>query len=568
LLEEAHVLAEAGAGHDDALFSSYKAFINDPVLINLVRTDVFGARVSAGFAVWHAFSRILAILERVQESHIREKVVDVDMVRGLLLEALGANEAPLSEPDLAGAVVVANLFSPSEMLSLVRAGVAAIVCEQGSRNSHVAILARNFNVPAVLGARGALAAASRLDSTGAPTVFLVDGASGVVVASPEPETQRKFEARRAYWKLLGKQLHERSRLPVCSLDGVRMEVHANADSSYEASAVVGANADGVGLFRLESFYMSRGELPGEDEILAEILALAKAMPEKSVTVRLLDAGADKQVPALERHLSGLGLLSEAEALSNPMGLRGARILLRDEALLRTQCRALVRANVHGNVRVLVPFVVGVEEVARVRQVLGEAWSSLATEGDGTGASGLGPRGVPALPAFGVMIETPAAVALADLLASEVDFFSIGTNDLTQHALVVDRASAEVAALYETAHPAIVRMLSQVVRVARQRDIPVSLCGEVASDALCAELLVGLGLRHFSCSPHAIPLVKETLRGLDVGEAESFVAQIMEDRTATALRARLQARFQFRFAGSLGGDGVADAASRNSKRSAS
>lgn len=558
LLAEANALggdrstgAPASTGADDGpheaakpslgIFESYKALLSDPVLVDLVRSDVFNAKTSAGYAVWNAVGRIRAILERVKDPHIAEKAVDLENVRGLLLEGLGDNEGNAAPPTLVGAVVVAPLLSPQDLLKLVRSRVAAIVCEQGSPNSHVAILARNFNIPAVVGAKGALAAATQVPGM-EPVVFLVDGTQGQVIANPTPETLRKFEARKAYWKMLGKELHDRARLPALTRDGVRVEVLANADSSLEGAAIRSSHADGIGLFRMESFFMARAELPDEDAIHHEIAALANSIPDKTMVVRLLDAGGDKQVPALEAHLLGRGLLAEPETLSNPMGLRGVRILLREPGLLATQCRALVRANVHGNVRVMIPFVTAVEEVEEVRRVLTEAWLDVSRVSLGS---------APTLPELGVMIETPAAASLASLLACESSFLSVGTNDLTQHTLVVDRTSAEVTHLYESAHPALLRLLASTVGAASEVGVPVSLCGEMASDPLYAELLVGLGFRQLSCSPHAVPAVKEAVRTVDVAEAQRFVEQLRGVRTSAEFRIRLQQRFADRFSGEGG-----------------
>lgn len=545
-----------------AIFESYEAILRDPVLVDLVRSDIFNSRVSAGYAVWNALGRIRSIVEGLQTSHLAEKSVDLDNVRGLLLEGLGAHESEGIAPSLAGAVVVAALLSPQDMIKLVRAKVAAVVCEQGSRHSHVAILARNFNIPAVLGARGALAAAqAALAPQTSASVFLVDGSTGVVVAHPGPETQRTFEARKAYWKLLGKELLERAKLPALTTDGERVEVFANADTSFESSAIAASHADGVGLFRMESVFLSRTQLPSEDDLFKEISALASAFPQKPITVRLLDAGADKTVPALEGRLLEKRLVSEAEALSNPMGLRGVRILLRDPDLLQMQCRAVVRANAHGNVRLMIPFVTGLDEVERIRESLQEAHSALLKQASDT------PFQVPPLPALGVMIETPAAVALADLLAREVDFFSIGTNDLTQHTLAIDRMSAEVAKGADAGHPALLRFLSRTVQAASAAGIPVSLCGEAASEAVFSEVLVGLGLRQLSCSPHAIPLVKETVRGLDARKAAHFVKELMKEKTLEGVRERLDARFQERFGHALDVDSARSEVKRIEKASA-
>ncbi|MCA2961928.1 MAG: phosphoenolpyruvate--protein phosphotransferase [Silvanigrellales bacterium] len=552
MLDEAKSFAddEAHSPQGTAIFESYEAILRDPVLVNLVKSDIFNARVSAGFAVWNALGRIRGILEGVQSPHIAEKSVDLENVRGLLLEELGANESEGLAPSLSlvGAVVVATLLSPQEMLKLVRARVAAIVCEQGSRNSHVAILARNFNIPAVLGARGVLAGAQSALAAGADaSLFLVDGSAGVVVANPSSDTQRTFEARRAYWKLLGKELHERARLPALTTDGQHVEVFANADSSLETSAISAAYADGVGLFRMESYFLSRTELPSEADVTREISALAAAFPSKPVTIRLLDAGADKSIPALSARLVAKGLVSEVEALTNPMGLRGVRVLLRDTELLQMQCRAAVRANSRGNVRVMIPFVTGLEEVEQVRTALMEAWQAVSRETPGlSGKTHTSRPQTPTVPVLGVMIETPAAVALADLLANEVGFFSIGTNDLTQHTLVIDRASAEVSKCADAAHPALLRFLSRTVEAANEAGIPVSLCGEAASEAPYAELLIGLGLRQLSCSPHAIPLLKETIRSIDAAEAHRFVTALKKEKTLEGVRALLQSRFRERF----------------------
>jgi phosphotransferase system enzyme I (PtsI) len=508
------------------LFESYQAIVTDPTIRESVRTLVYERQVNAEWAVYEAFSRAKEVLARVPNLHIAEKVDDLENVKEMLLESLSGREAKMRN-DLRDAIVVCESITPREVIALGQAGAAALVCGTGTRSSHVAIIARNISLPAVVGV-GGFARSFKVGD-----IAVVDGARGVVEVSPTDESLRFYELKSQLWQNYGREVLERAAQPTVTRDGHALHVMANLESSDELPQFQLAHADGIGLFRLEFFYMMTGEFPDEEEIFRELARVRSGMGERNVVVRLLDAGGDKEIPAVTTLLRSKRLLKKV----NPaLGLRGVRILLQNPHVLEPQIAAIVRANAGGRVKILIPFVTSLDEVRAIKCQVRQVWQGLALRSE---------RELP-FPEIGIMIETPAAAMMIDVFANEVDFFSIGSNDLMQHGLAVDRTDGSVGSIYDWFHPAVLRMIQKVVVDASVRGVPVSLCGEMGSDFLAIELLVGLGLRTFSASIHAIPGVKEVIRNIEIGAAQHLVVEVLELRTSLEIRNRLQERFIERF----------------------
>ena len=415
--------------------------------------------------------------------------------------------------DLEGPLVlVADELTPSMIAQLDGTRLAGLVTDAGSWTYHSAILARSIHVPAVAGLRDASALI-------APGVLLaVDGATGEVFVDPDPAVLEHVRGRQQRRAAYEHSLNEYRRLAPVTADGVQIRLEANVESPDDAVRARDGGADGIGLFRSE-FLLAGGAqeaLTEEAQYLA-YTRLVDSMAPGRVTIRTFDVSEAQ----LRRGLTG------ADGARTPLGLRGVRLSLSMDDMFQTQLRALLRAAAHGPLRIMFPFVSGVEELRDARAAVERAAAALRGRGEI----------VPPVP-IGVMIEVPSAALTADLLSEHADFFSIGTNDLIQYCLAVDRTDDRVSRLYEPLHPAIIRMLRLVARAGKRRGIPVSVCGEMAADPVLLTLLVGLGLTEFSMAPTAIPLAKQALRGLHSDQAARVAARALRARTAAEIEALL------------------------------
>ena len=400
-----------------------------------------------------------------------------------------------------GAILVAESLRPSDVALINPARIAGVVTEEGGASGHAAILLRALAVPAVLGVPGLLAAVRTLDgaSDGAPgRIVVVEGGEGLVILHPDAATIT--EARRSLlaYARERQRLGRLRRLPAETLDGQIVELHANLELPAELPMIARSGCSGIGLVRTEFLFMNRETLPGEDEQADIYRGIVEAMGGEPVTIRVLDWGGEKEIDALV----SAGVVPEAADLNPALGLRGIRFLLRHEDLFEVQLAAILRAAAAGPVRVLLPMVTNAVEIRATKEIYRRVAARVQ-------ARGVGPSQVPPL---GTMIETPAAALAADSLAAEAGFFALGTNDLAMYALAVDRAEAAVATLYDPLHPAVLRLVQFATEAALRRRIPVSVCGEMAGNALFTPLLLGLGLRSFSMAASAVPLVKQAVRG--------------------------------------------------------
>jgi phosphotransferase system enzyme I (PtsI) len=402
-------------------------------------------------------------------------------------------------------VLVASELTPSAVAQIDWQCFAAFVTDAGSWTYHTAILARSMHIPAVAGLRDA----SHVISPG--MLLAVDGASGEVFIDPDPAVLAQVRARQQQRAAFEHALDEYRGLPAVTDDGVRIRLEANVESPDDAVRARESGADGIGLFRSEFLLAGRGHAAlGEDAQFEAYTRLVESMAPGRVTIRTFDVS-EAQLP-LDAPVP--------DGARAPLGLRGVRLSLALDDMFQAQLRALLRAASHGPLRIMFPFVSGVEELRAARAAVQRAAETLRARG----------QQVPPVP-VGVMIEVPSAAVTADLLADDADFFSIGTNDLIQYCLAVDRTDDRVSDLYEPLHPAIVRTLRLVARAAKRRSIPVSVCGEMAADPIILALLVGLGLTEFSMAPTAIPLAKQALRGLHAGDAARVAARVIRARTA-------------------------------------
>ena len=501
--DRARVGARAGAA-DAAIFDAHLALLDDSALLDPARRSVFDDRVAAAVAWQEAAEAAARAFEATDDEYLRARAADVrDVARRVLGHLVG--EGVQAAPDASGVVVAADL-TPGQTAGFDRAAVRGIATAHGSPTSHAAILARSFGIPAVVGLGDALLGVDE----GMP--LALDGGDGTVVVDPPGELRAEFERRQARAEARRRAALGRAAEPASTREGVGVEVAANIAGPGDVPAALEQGADGVGLLRTEFLFLDRARLPDEDEQVDAYREIAAALDGRPLVVRTLDVGADKPLPSVPQ---------PPEA--NPfLGRRGIRLALDEPEVLRVQLRAIVRAAAdHPGIKVMFPMVGALEEYRAARAVLDDARREL----------GAGDR-----LEVGIMVEVPSAALAADRFAREVDFFSLGTNDLAQYTMAAERGNEHVAALAEGPVPALLRLAAMVTRAARAHGRWVGACGELAGDPAAAALLVGLGLRELSMAPARIPEVKQVVRGLALEAAEAAAAAALDRDSAAEARA--------------------------------
>ncbi len=512
-------LAREPLGDHIHILDSHLLILDDLAIRDTAERLIEEERINAEWAVRRTFTDLKAAFDRIEDEYLRARKQDLTYIEErILLNLLGRPRERVTrfaEPT----VVVAHDLAPSEVVGLRRAGALALVTEAGGPASHTAIMARSLELPAVVGLEGIVARVS------AGNLLAVDGATGEVVVHPAEPDQAEFEERRRRHESDERALLEFKDLPCRTADGVPVLVTANIELVDEVAIARDHGALGIGLFRTEFLFLGRDGWPDEAEQLDCYRQVVEGMAPHPVTIRTLDLGADKWDA---RAAPGD---PPRPAEPNPaLGLRAIRLGLKVPALLRTQLRAILQAGAYGRVRLLLPMVSGLEEVRAVRALIAELCRELAAERR--------PH-APDVP-VGAMIEVPSAALLADRLAREVDFFSIGTNDLIQYTLAVDRGNEQVGDLYDPLHPAILEMLSRTVAGAKAAGIPVAMCGEMAGNMRYLPLLVGLGLDELSMGAAAIPRVKRALGALRRDRCARLVERALACATAAEVAQLLAA----------------------------
>ena len=499
--------AEDRAGVDEArIFDAQILMLEDKEFLSgvadLIRENLLAAEKAYEFKALEVRDMWAA----TGSPRLKDRLADLSGVAVRVIEHLmhrGSDELweSISQPT----VVVAKELSPGLTVQLDREHVVGLVSEEGTRTSHAAILAHSIGIPAVFGVAGAI------DGIETGTMVVMDGTRGTVLLQPTPHEIAEAQARELRRRELGLQLEEVLDQPSVTTDGVRIVLRGNVDLPDEIRPAQDHRAEGVGLLRTEFLITGHRDLPTEDEQAEYFRQVTRAFPGHPVVVRTYDLGGDK-LPAPFRAPSEI----------NPqLGWRAIRVCLDRPDIFRTQVRAALRAAAHGDVWLMIPLITRLDEVDRTRALVAEQAAQLAREGIAAATS---------LP-LGVMVETPAAAVMADRLAAEVDFLSVGTNDLTQYTLVVDRGNARLADRFTPHDPSVLRLLKIVADAARQAGKPASVCGEMASEPLSAFLLIGLGYETLSVAPPALPLVKWTVRQVSAARARVAAEQALAARTA-------------------------------------
>ena len=505
----------ASIGETDAsIFDAHILSLEDSSLIESVKEQVNSRLVNVDFAYEQVVRSYTRKMRELDDDYFRERAGDfLDVSRRVLRNLQGKAQAELHNLDTPS-VVLAHDLSPSDTAGLDRKMVLGIVTEAGSRTSHSAIMARSLNLPAVVGIKG-------LIGTLEPGVeVLVDGYEGLFIVSPSDQTKADYQSRERAHDVVEAKLDElRETLPI-TLDQRRIIVSANVEILEDLPSIKENGAEGIGLLRTEYLFLNEDEFPTEDQQAAMYREMAEASRPHHLIIRTLDVGGDKKRPHL-------GIEQEV----NPfLGFRGIRYSLGRPELFRTQLRAICRANTEGNVRIMFPMVSDLGEIKEARQMLDNVLAELRAEG----------VTLPEKIECGVMIEVPSAALIADVLAKHVDFFSIGSNDLIQYTLAIDRGNEKVSSLYQPAHPAVLRLLQTVVEAAHRNNIWVGVCGEMASDVTLMPMLVGLGVDELSAVATAIPRIKKAIQSLNYEETRELVARLAMNETAGENQKELEA----------------------------
>jgi phosphotransferase system enzyme I (PtsI) len=510
LQTEAKRMSGAAGEELGYLLDAYEQMLSGSRLIRGVQKRIATDQINAESAVMREIGLMAEAFAAMDDRYLAARVDDIREVGRRLVESLTGKKARGLSSLPKNAVIVADELSPADTAALDPNNVAALVTMVGGVESHTAIVARSLGLPAVVAEDDLLSAARN------GQVIVVDGGTGAVILNPSLKTLARYRRRRAQILREQKSLLKLTSVPAVTKDGVAIKLHANIELPTEIDTVLAAGAEGVGLLRSEFMFMNRPDLPGEDEQAATLSEVVRKMGGKPVTIRTLDVGADK-----------LGSAFGMKPGPNPaLGLRAIRFSLRRKKLLLAQLSAILRASVLGPVRILLPMVSIVDEVREVRHILARV------------AARLRQRGVKlpdALPPVGVMIEIPGAALAADALAAESDFFAIGTNDLTQYTLAIDRTDEQVAYLYNPLHPAVLRLIQFSAEAAAAARIPVSVCGEIAGDDRLTPLLLGFGISELSMAGANLPRVKKRILSLNLSAISGRVRRITSESDPARLR---------------------------------
>lgn len=504
-----------------SIFDSHILMLDDPLLYHKTIERIRKERKNAESVFNDNLEKIIRVFRSIQDEYLRDRDSDIKDIGNRVLDNLAKDSycriSPLTTLQ-EEVIVVARDLAPSDTANMSKEKVIGFVTDIGSQTSHTAIMSKALEIPAVVG----LDFITEHVNTG--DLLIVDGIRGVVYVNPRKEIIEKYTKEKEEYRLLEKSLEKLSGLPAETLDGYTVELSANVELPEEVDHVISHGADGIGLFRTEFLYLRKDKLlPTEEEQYEVYSQMVKKVHPTSVIFRTLDLGGDK-------FSSSLNLSREL----NPfLGLRAIRLCLEHPQIFKTQLRALLRASVHGNLKIMFPMISGIEEVRAAKKFLKDVQKDLQDEGIEFDKN----------IEVGIMIEIPSAAITADILAKESSFFSLGTNDLIQYTIAVDRVNEKVAYLYEPLHPAIIRLIKMVVDAAHTEGKWVGICGEMASDPVFAIILIGLGLDELSMSALTIPEIKKIIRNIRLSDAKEVVEEIFTKTNAKDIRNTVQRRFK-------------------------
>ena len=509
-LEEAKVKASKIFEEKDLqLFEAYLKVLGDPILNDMVRTNIQKQYLCAEASVLEAVDKIKAMFLTIDNDYMKQRAEDVENVGSYILDALlGRERIDLSQLE-ADTILIARDLTPADTVALDKARIKGFAIAKGGETSHTAIVARMLEIPAVVGCGENI-----LKISSGETVIL-DCTEGTVISNPGSEQLRFYMQKQQKHLAVQEEIGQLKEKPAVTIDGIRVELFGNIGKPEEALSVVEKGGQGIGLFRTEFLYMDRNQLPSEEEQFQAYKKAAEIMGGMPCIIRTLDIGGDKQIKSLE-----------LPAEENPfLGYRAIRICLKEVEIFKTQLKAILRASTYGTLKIMFPMISGIEELRAAKKILDEVKNSLDEKGIPYD------RNIQ----VGIMIEIPSAAMTADILAKEADFFSIGTNDLCQYSLAVDRMNENVSYLYNPMHPGVLRLIKNVIEAGHEAGIKVGMCGEMASNVESAAVLLGLGLDEFSMAPSSIPYIKKTICNLTFEKAGDIAENVLKISDAAQIR---------------------------------
>jgi len=511
ILEMQQQIAEAIGAKDAGIFDAHLLVVEDQTLIDEVLRKLEADHCNVEFTFQEVANRYIDSLSRIDDPYLRERAVDIqDVTRRVIRNLQGRSPRPflsINEPH----ILVAHNLTPSDTATMNREVVRGLVLDLGSRTSHTAIMAQSLGIPAVVGLHDAT------DTLETGTPALIDGYHGLLIVHPSEETLREYAEMERQKGAIAERLTELRETKSTTRDGRHIVLSANIELPDEVDAVLANGAEGVGLYRTEFLYLNQTTLPTEEEQFEVYRTVAQRVAPDPLIIRTLDLGGDKISDGIEN----------GDELNPFLGWRAIRFCLENLDIFKAQLRAILRASVGANVKMMFPMISGLDEVRRGLQIVEECKSELRREGQPFHDE----------LEIGVMIEVPTAAIMADRLAREVDFFSIGTNDLIQYSVAIDRTNERVAHLYEPSHPSVVRLLKMVADAAHANNIWVGVCGEMAGEVLFTPLLLGLGMDELSAGATIVPRVKNAVQRLSMTECQTLVEEVLELDTPAAVLAR-------------------------------
>ena len=514
ILEMQQQIAEAIGAKDAGIFDAHLLVVEDQTLIDEVLRRLEIDHCNVEFAFQEVANRYVESLSKIDDPYLRERALDIqDVSRRVIRNLQGKSPRPfltVDEPHL----LVAHNLTPSDTATMNREHVRGIALDLGSRTSHTAIMARSLGIPAVVG----LHDATEMFETGVPA--LIDGYNGLLIIHPSEETSREYVEIERKKGAITEQLQQLRETKSTTRDGRHIVLSANIELPDETEAVLSNGAEGVGLYRTEFLYLNQPALPTEEDQFEIYRQVAQRLAPNPLIIRTLDLGGDKLTDTIET----------PDELNPFLGWRAIRFCLENVEIFKSQLRAILRASVSGNIGIMFPMISGLDEVRRGREIVRQCQEELRREG----------KPFHDELEVGIMIEVPTAAIMADRLAREVDFFSIGTNDLIQYAVAIDRTNERVAHLYEPSHPSVVRLLKMVADAAHAHDIWVGVCGEMAGEVLFTPLLLGLGMDELSAGPSIVPRVKNAVQRLTITECRQLVEEVLQLDTPAAVLERCTA----------------------------
>lgn len=490
------------------IIDAHLLLLDDPMLLKKSTQLICEDNLNAEQAIVRTIEAISVLMSKVGDAYISSRMADVEMVGLAVIGALLGDEveAPLKVRE--GAILVVRDIGPAEIANIASAKIAGLVTERGGYTSHTAIVAQALELPAVVGVKNLVSGLNDGDTV------IIDGRSGHVIVRPDQDALDFYRTRQQVEKSFNVEIVRCAHLPAVTLDEHKISVLGNLELEEELPAIMSYGSEGIGLYRTEFMYLNREKPPTEDDLFSVYRRVVESIAPNPVVIRTVDLGYDKMSPIM-------GGGRQQGGVNQALGLRGIRYCLRNKAMFRTQLRAILRASAFGQVKIMLPLVSSVDELRKAKAIIGDLEQSLARENVNFASQ------IP----LGIMVEVPATIFVARELAEEADFFSVGTNDLIQYTLAVDRGNPDVSDIYQPLHPAILRMIKLVLDVGRETGTPVSICGDMASGQITAPILVGLGADQLSMPPAAVPKIKRIIRMSAWEELQRWALDSLNSKTA-------------------------------------